>query len=313
MEGADFAQDFVSLLLGQLAAVRPLDGQIPGAPAKAAGDSTDRSDEEDAASGDPLALLAALAQAPVEPRGQAVPAGEAPPASAGAADREPLAGERLLDAGRVAQDAPAATGRPPANETAAKFAALPDAMSGKSASASPEPVAPPAVGAAVAPGVPVRHDDAPATVSLPISTSIYDRRWNDDFAQKVVWIATQHGQSAELTLNPPAMGSIEVSLKLDHGASTAVATFVSSNAEVRETIETALPRLREMLAGIGIELGQAQVGAESFRQASGDGQNPGEGASPSGNELAILTPDAPAARRAVLAIGAGRGLVDMFV
>jgi flagellar hook-length control protein FliK len=164
---------------------------------------------------------------------------------------------------------------------------------------------------AVTPGAPARADDA--SPAIPVSTPLHDRGWNDDFAQKVSWIAGQRHQSAELTLNPPALGNIEISLKFDSDKSSATATFVSGNAEVRETIETALPRLREMLAGAGIELGQAHVSAESFRQAAGNGRNPGQGAPRSEDDMAILAPDLQADRIAAPAVDRGRGLVDMFV
>jgi flagellar hook-length control protein FliK len=60
------------------------------------------------------------------------------------------------------------------------------------------------------------------------------------------------------------MGPIEISLTMDKGNATA--SFVSANADVREAIESALPRLREMFASAGINLGQTNVGAESFQQ-----------------------------------------------
>ncbi|MFT3961090.1 flagellar hook-length control protein FliK [Propionivibrio sp.] len=310
-ESTDAVQDFTSLLLGQLAALRPDAGSLPGAaPAAEADDSAGGTDDASAA-GDPSALLAALAQAPFEQRSTLAPA--AAPAgnetTAIAAHASP-ADASLAAAGRTAPDAsqtlPADRLPAAASEPAAKFAALPETT----AAATQEPAALPAAAAAVTPGAHARHDDAP---TLPVATSLHDRDWHDDFAQKVTWIATSHKQSAELTLNPPSMGSIQISLKLDSDTSTATATFVSSNAEVRETIETALPRLREMLAGAGIQLGQAQVSAESFRQAPGNGQQPGGSASPSGNDMAILAPDSLAAGGATTVVGAGRGLVDTFV
>jgi flagellar hook-length control protein FliK len=196
---------------------------------------------------------------------------------------------------------------------AAKFAVLPDARSGEHAATSLESAGFSAVSATVAAGVQARRDDASQAIPIAVPTSLYDRDWNNDFAQKVTWVATQRNQSAELTLNPPALGNIEISLKFDNDKSTATATFVSSNAEVRETIETALPRLREMLASVGIQLGQTNVSAESFRQTPGQEQNLGQGASQSADELAILAPDSRAERSIAAVIGAGRGLVDMFV
>ena len=204
-------------------------------------------------------------------------------------------------------------------DSAAKFAvsnALPAAVAkadavlgdqptaGTESTASPIPVAPT--------NAELRHhvEDAAPRVNLP--TPLHDRTWNDDFAQKVTWLAGQHKQSAELTLNPPSMGNIEISLKLDRETSSATASFVSTNAEVRETIESALPRLREMLAGVGIELGQAQVSAESFRQSNGNEARQGNDASSSRNDMAILAKDSSPAQGSISMGAAGRGLVDIF-
>ncbi|GHU37353.1 flagellar hook-length control protein [Betaproteobacteria bacterium] len=273
-------------------------------------------DDENAESGDP-ALLATLAQASLEQRGKvasdAVMEDKSPLAtgvSAQVSPKDEMLAERMA---RSAAQASADRMRAPANEQAAKFAAdfaiSPDKISGKNAVDTQESSGLSTL-TTVAAGAPSRQDNASPTI--PIPTSVYDRNWNNDFAQKVTWIATHNKQSAELTLNPPSMGSIEISLKLDNDKSTATAFFVSSNAEVRETIETSLPRLREMLAGAGIQLGQTQVSAESFRQSAGNGQRPWEGASPSGNDMDILAPDAQAGRITASVVGAGHGLIDMF-
>lgn len=89
------------------------------------------------------------------------------------------------------------------------------------------------------------------------------------------------------------------------------AVFSSSHAEVREAIETAIPRLREMFAGVGIELGQANVNSESFRQAQEGQRERGAGSGGEdrgGNEGRTIGPievSRPAVRR-------GNGLVDTF-
>ena len=342
-DGAGPAQDFAFLLFEQLSATPPGVGLIPGtASESAAGDSESWSTEDDAAS-DPLDLLVVLTQAPLERRSEAVWPEETPSAGLTGASQELLADETtdepILTSWRMAQDRDISPAKPAsANEPAAKFAVPLDAVSPDAVSlgaVSPGAVSPGAVSpdavlpdvasgewiapvrepvamAAVTPGMSARASDAsPAVVS--VSTPLHDRGWSDDFARKVSWIAGQRHQFAELTLNPPALGNIEISLQFDSDKSSAVATFVSGNAEVRETIETALPRLREMLAGVGIELGQAQVSAESFRQAPGNERNPGHTASRSGDDMAILASDPQAERTAAPAVDGGRGLVDMFV
>ena len=148
--------------------------------------------------------------------------------------------------------------------------------------------------------------DAPLTVQ----THVRDQTWSSDFAQKVVWLVNNDKQSAQLTLNPPQMGPIEISLNVDKGSASA--TFVSANAEVRDAIETAMPRLREMFASAGIQLGQTNVSSESFRQQS-EGSMGNGGQAPSRVDNAILAGDSgdPLTTRAFGA-KAANGLVDLF-
>ncbi len=113
---------------------------------------------------------------------------------------------------------------------------------------------------------PVAARQSPETQHL--ARPLDDTAWSTDFGNKLVWFANNDRQAAQLTLNPPQLGSIAVSLQLDK--QTASAHFVAASAEVRTAIESALPRLREMLASTGVELGQVSVGSESFRQPSGD-------------------------------------------
>lgn len=162
--------------------------------------------------------------------------------------------------------------------------------------------------ASLSPHTPVtiaRNDAA-----LKIETPVHDRAWANDFSQKIVWLATSDKQSAQLTLNPPQMGPIEISLTISKDSASAF--FVSQNAEVREAIETALPRLREMLAGAGIELGQAHVGAESFRQQMGN-EEARQGAPRWRGDNAILAGDSGHSLAGqTITTQRGNSLVDIF-
>lgn len=151
----------------------------------------------------------------------------------------------------------------------------------------------------------LKHD-----VSLPLSTPIRDQSWSVDFAQKIVWLATSDKQTAQLTLNPPHMGPIEISLNLDKG--NASASFVSANAEVRDAIETALPRLREMFASAGIELGQTNVSAESFRQQPGNGEGQRSSSQWVADNAILGTDTAGSLSARAFSVKHGNGLVDIF-
>lgn len=152
---------------------------------------------------------------------------------------------------------------------------------------------------------PIRHE-----VSLSVPTPVRDQAWASDFGQKIVWLASNDKQSAQITLNPPQMGPIEISLSMDKGSATA--SFTSANSEVRNALETAMPKLREMFASAGIELGQTNVSAESFRQQAENG-NANRGSSQWRSDNAILAADS-AISQSVRAFGAqhGSGLVDIF-
>jgi len=118
-----------------------------------------------------------------------------------------------------------------------------------------------------------------------LARPLHDPAWSSDFGQKLLWFAGNDRQAAQLTLNPPQLGTIEVSLQLDKNS--AQAHFAAASPEVRSAIESAVPRLREMLASAGVELGQVSVGSESFRQQP-DGERQAAQRPRIGSDQAIL-------------------------
>jgi flagellar hook-length control protein FliK len=167
------------------------------------------------------------------------------------------------------------------------------------AAAAPTAVAAPA--AAAQPGSPVQA----ATIPVPVGT----RDWGDQVGDRLVWMAGRQESRAELVLTPPQLGRIEVSLTVSGDQTNAL--FVSSNPAVREALESALPRLREILADAGITLGQAQVNSEAPGQSAQqreNGDNPRQMQAGSASGAAAPL----AARTAGAWVSGGRGLVDVF-
>ena len=114
---------------------------------------------------------------------------------------------------------------------------------------------------------------APTTQNLKLEIRVGTPGWNGELAQKVVWMATRQQQVAELHLNPPHLGPVEVMLTIGNEQGTqASVQFASPHSAAREALEAALPRLREMLADSGIALGNATVSAESFQQRAETGR-----------------------------------------
>ena len=100
--------------------------------------------------------------------------------------------------------------------------------------------------------------------SASVQTRVGERSWDQAVGEKLVWMVNQKHQVAQLHLNPPELGPLKISISLDQNQASA--QFFSAHASVREALETAMPRLREMLADSGITLGNASVGTEAFRE-----------------------------------------------
>lgn len=148
---------------------------------------------------------------------------------------------------------------------------------------------------------------ATAAVSLPVGNP----GWDSALGQRLVWMASQQHQVAQLHLNPPHLGPIEIQLSIVHDQATAA--FVSHHAGVRDAIESALPRLREMLAESGINLGNVSVGSQSFAQQQAfSGDSPGTPWRGGGASVSVPGTGLAAGLQGGLLHVAGNGMVDTF-
>jgi flagellar hook-length control protein FliK len=139
--------------------------------------------------------------------------------------------------------------------------------------------------------------------------------WENQVGQKVVYMVGSEEQTASLTLNPPDLGPLQVVLSVTNDQASV--TFSANQEEVRQALEDALPRLREMMSESGIALGNASVNAgmpdnrqaqeQAARNSSGFGGN-GRGRGDNGNVA-----DDTAARPVTRSVTLGdRGMVDTF-
>src|SRR5574343_750821 len=107
---------------------------------------------------------------------------------------------------------------------------------------------------------PAVHESHSASIPAHLSAS----NWPEQFGEKIVWMAKQDLQVAQININPPQLGPVQITLNLSGDQATAV--FASPHIEVRQAIESSIPQLREMLASAGINLGDANVGANLAQQ-----------------------------------------------
>ena len=106
--------------------------------------------------------------------------------------------------------------------------------------------------------------------------NIHQPEGQQQLAEKVRWMVNARNSMAEIRLDPPELGSMQVRVNVSGDAATV--NFVVQSAQARDALAQAEPRLREMLAEQGINLGESFV---SQQQQSGNGEG-GEGSQQGG-------------------------------
>ncbi len=114
--------------------------------------------------------------------------------------------------------------------------------------------------AAPAPETPSPRFVPTAAVAAPIDHP----RWPDALGERLLWLRDNDVQTAELQIHPRHLGPLAVRIQVQDDQTTI--QFASPHAVVREALEAALPRLRELFAGQQLPPAQVEVG----QQFSGD-------------------------------------------
>jgi flagellar hook-length control protein FliK len=150
--------------------------------------------------------------------------------------------------------------------------------------------------------------DVQSTIAKPTHTDT----WPQQFGEKVVWMARNDQQTAQINISPPQLGPVQITLNLNGDQATVL--FASPHAEVRQIIESSLPQLREMLAsGWHFSLGESNVGANMAQQNPNNPFHDGEQEPNQPMKTLYSRPMITLCRTASSGqVAAGRGLVDLF-
>ncbi|MBN2864676.1 MAG: flagellar hook-length control protein FliK [Thiotrichales bacterium] len=91
-----------------------------------------------------------------------------------------------------------------------------------------------------------------------IGLPVMHQKWGQALGQRVVYMANQQMQQAQITLNPEKLGPVQVRLQIDRDQKVNV-VMTAQHGVTREAMEAAMPRLREMLEQSGIDVGSVDV------------------------------------------------------
>lgn len=104
-----------------------------------------------------------------------------------------------------------------------------------------------------------------------VATPFSSPQWGEDLGQQLIWMHKQALPSAELRLNPEHLGPVLV--KIDQHQDQTSIIFTAQHQAVRDAIESAIPKLREMFSGQQLQLADVNV---SQHQANAEQRQPRE-------------------------------------
>jgi flagellar hook-length control protein FliK len=89
--------------------------------------------------------------------------------------------------------------------------------------------------------------------------------WGNAVGEKILWMANQQLSSADIRLDPPELGSLQVKVTVQQDQANI--TFISPHPQVRELLDQQVTRLREMFAEQGLNLGQVDIADKREQQS----------------------------------------------
>lgn len=160
-------------------------------------------------------------------------------------------------------------------------------------------------------GAEIASADRRATLPLglqAINLPVRHPQWGQALGQRVMFMAKNDLQQAQITLNPEKLGKIQVVLQLDKEQVMNV-SLTAQSGTTREAIENALPRLREMLEQAGVNLGSVDVSEQ--KQSSDDDSEASEG--DKGSVNSNLAEEDSSVDDSTTVVKSIDGLVDYYV
>jgi hypothetical protein len=107
--------------------------------------------------------------------------------------------------------------------------------------------------------------------SYQLQQPLHQPSWKQEFGNRMVWLAKEGIQTAQLRLNPASLGKIDIKISIQNDQANI--SFISQHGAVKDVIDASLPRLREMMNEAGVKLDQVnvstQANAQEQKQSSG--------------------------------------------
>ncbi len=109
---------------------------------------------------------------------------------------------------------------------------------------------------------------ADVRVQMPVSIAFGESGWGNMIAERSALMASQSLKFAELQLDPPELGQLQVKVTVNQDQASV--SFVAANAQVKEALDQTLVRLKELLEEQGLDLVNVDVSDQSSEEPESD-------------------------------------------
>lgn len=145
------------------------------------------------------------------------------------------------------------------------------------------------------------------SIVMPLDIPVGQAGWDRAVGERIQWMVGQNIQQAEIKLNPPHLGPLEIKISLQNDQTSV--TFVATQAPTRDAIEASIPRLRELFGEINLNLANVDVGQQQAGESARDRGAESDANGSSGGDLP--TQEAATTESRTWVMG-GDGLLDTY-
>lgn len=125
-------------------------------------------------------------------------------------------------------------------------------------------------------------------VQTGVPVTVGSPQWSQAVGDKVLWLAAQNVSAAEIRLDPPELGPMQVKVSITNDQASV--SFTSHNPMVRDALDQQLNRLREMFSEQGLNLVNVDVSDKSFAQQEREREDANKSRASTGVDEEELTP-----------------------
>lgn len=110
----------------------------------------------------------------------------------------------------------------------------------------------------------LRATQVDSTNVVELKPPVSSPDWGPALNQRITWMVANSLQNANITINPPNLGPLEINIQTDQNKTNV--QFIVTSSEVRQAIQDSIPALNKMFENSGLQLGQADINSRSYNQ-----------------------------------------------